>query len=124
MRQDITKEKILNGGDKVNKSAIARQFNCCWRTIDKRLNLEKYFKPKKVRKYSSMFDDYKSIIDKKLDDNNIPATGILSLLKNKYRYKGGYGMCINDKECSVKKKVIDLFMIFFFFSLLSHNTSV
>ena len=104
MRQDITKEKILLGGERVNISALARQYNCCWETIDRRLNPEKYFKPKKVRKYSSMLDDYKSIIDKKLEDNNIPATGILSLLKNKYGYKGGYG--IVRKYVSEKKKKI------------------
>lgn len=104
MRQDITKDKILLGGERVNISALARQYNCCWETIDRRLNPEKYFKPKKVRKYSSMLDDYKSIIDKKLEDNNVPATGILSLLKNKYGYKGGYG--IVRKYVSEKKKKI------------------
>lgn len=104
MRQDITKDKILLGGERLNISALARQYNCCWETIDRRLNPEKYFKPKKVRKYSSMLDDYKSIIDKKLEDNNVPATGILSLLKNKYGYKGGYG--IVRKYVSEKKKKI------------------
>ena len=38
MRKDITIEKLILGGDKVNKSALARQYGCCWRTIDKRLN--------------------------------------------------------------------------------------
>ncbi len=37
MRKDITKEKLLEGGDvKINKSALARQYGCCWETIDRR----------------------------------------------------------------------------------------
>lgn len=102
MRQDINKDKILLGGERVNISVLARQYNCCLETIDKRLNPEKYFKPKKMRKYFYMLNDYKSIIDKKLEDNSVPATGILSLLKNKYGYKGGYG--IIRKYVSEKKK--------------------
>ena len=42
MRKDIEKEKLLKGSDvKINKSAHARQYNCCWETIDRRLNPEK-----------------------------------------------------------------------------------
>ena len=44
MRIDITKDKLLIGGEKVNKSELARQYGCCWETIDRRLNPEKYFK--------------------------------------------------------------------------------
>ena len=44
MRKDITKDKLLLGGEKVNKSELARQYGCCWETIDRRLNPEKYFK--------------------------------------------------------------------------------
>ncbi len=39
MRKDISAERLTNGGEKVNKSALARQYECCWRTVDKRLNL-------------------------------------------------------------------------------------
>ena len=46
MRKDITIEKIMLGGEKVNKSALARQYGCCWRTIDRRLNPDKYKKEK------------------------------------------------------------------------------
>lgn len=38
MRKDITIGKILSGGEKMNKSAFDRQYECCFR----RLNLEKY----------------------------------------------------------------------------------
>ena len=29
MRKDITVEKIMRGGEKMNKSTIARQYECC-----------------------------------------------------------------------------------------------
>ena len=48
MRKDITIEKIMLGGEKINKSELARQYGCCWRTIDKRLNPDKYSKEKKI----------------------------------------------------------------------------
>ena len=41
MRKDITLEKVLLGGEKINKSEMARQYGCCWRTIDRRLNPDK-----------------------------------------------------------------------------------
>ena len=34
MRKDITIEKLLLGGERINKSVLARQYNCCWKTID------------------------------------------------------------------------------------------
>ena len=37
MRKDITIEKLTLGGATMNKSALARQCGCCWRTIDRRL---------------------------------------------------------------------------------------
>ena len=30
MRKDIRVEKLMEGGAKINKSALARQYNCCW----------------------------------------------------------------------------------------------
>ena len=69
MRKDITIEKILIGGEKVNKTALAKQYGCCWRTIDKRLNPNKYYKEKKVRTYTSKLDPYKNIIDEKIENN-------------------------------------------------------
>ena len=102
MRKDITIEKILIGGEKVNKSALARQYGCCWETIDRRLNPDKYKKEKKIRVYTSILDPYKNIIDEKIENNNIPATEIYFLLKNKYDYDGKYG--IVRKYVSAKKE--------------------
>ena len=53
MRKDITTEKLMLGGEKVNKSEQARRYNCCWETIDRRLNPEKYKKERKPRVYTS-----------------------------------------------------------------------
>ena len=33
MRKDITTNILVDGGEKINKSALARQYGCCWRTI-------------------------------------------------------------------------------------------
>lgn len=104
MRKDITFEKLTFGGDKLNKSALARQYGCCWETIDRRLNPDKYKKEKKIRIYTSMLDSYKNIIDEKIENNNIPATGIYFLLKNKYGFSGKYG--IVRKYVSSKKQNI------------------
>lgn len=104
MRKDITIEKILLGGEKMNKSALARQYGCCWETIDKRLNPEKYKQEKKKRIYTSILDPYKEIIDAKIEKQNIPATGIYFLLKTKYEYTGKYG--IVRKYVSSKKEDI------------------
>lgn len=90
MRKDITTERLMLGGETVNKSELARRYNCCWETIDRRLNPEKYKKERKPRVYTSMLDPYKNIIDEKIENNNIPATGVYFLLKNKYGYNGKY----------------------------------
>ena len=90
MRKDITIEKIMLGGEKLNKTALAKQYGCCWRTIDRRLNPEKYKKESSPRIYISKLDSYKELINEKLENNNVPATGIYFLLKNKYNYTGKY----------------------------------
>ena len=104
MRKDITFEKLTLGGEKLNKSALARQYGCCWETIDRRLNPDKYKKERKIRIYKSILEPYKNIIDEKIESNNIPATGIYFLLKTKYDYKGKYG--IVRKYVSSKKENI------------------
>lgn len=105
MRKDITIEKIMLGGEKVNKSELARQYGCCWETIDRRLNPDKYKTEKKTRIYTSMLDPYKEIIEAKLENNNIPATGIYFLLKTKYNFQGKYGI-VRKYVASVKEKII------------------
>lgn len=105
MRKDITIEKLMLGGENVNKSALARQYGCCWETIDRRLNPEKYEKEKKIRIYKSILDNYKGIIDEKIENNNIPATGIYFLLKDKYGFTGKYGI-VRKYVASKKEGII------------------
>lgn len=66
MRKDITIEKLMLGGEKVNKSSLVRQYGCCWKTIDRRLNPEKYQMERKVGIYTSILDPYKNIIDENI----------------------------------------------------------
>lgn len=106
MRKDITTNILVDGGEKINKSALARQYGCCWRTIDRRLNPDKYNHEKKERIYKSKLDNYKSIINKKIENNNIPSTGIYFLLKARYDFKGKYGI-VNKYVSSKKKEIIN-----------------
>lgn len=112
MRKDITINLILEGGEKINKSALARQYGCCWRTIDRRINPEKYKYEKKIRIYNSKLDNFKTIIDKKIENNNVPATGIYFLLKTKYNFEGKYGI-VNKYVSSKKKEIIKNLTIWF-----------
>ena len=105
MRKDIITENIMLGGEKVNKSELARRYGCCWRTIDRRLNPEKYKTKSKKRMYTSKLDSFKNIIDEKLENNNIPSTGIYFLLKNKYGYNGKYAI-VNKYVSSKKKNIV------------------
>ncbi len=57
----------MNGGVKINKSALVRQYGCCWETIDRRLNPEKYKYKRKTRIYTSKLDEYKNLIDEKFE---------------------------------------------------------
>lgn len=102
MRKDISIEILVRKGEcKLNKSALARQFNCCWETIDRKLNPEKYKREKKKRHYSSKLDEFKTIIDKKIEAGNCSALAIYYLLKTKYNFSGKYG--IVRKYISSKK---------------------
>lgn len=107
MRKDVVIEIFFRkDGEKLNISEEARRFGCCWRTIDKRVHPEKYKnKEKKARTYTSILDQYKSIIDQKLEDSNIPATGIYFLLKQKYEFTGSYST-VKRYVSKIKKKII------------------
>lgn len=106
MRKDITISNLIKGGENINKSALARQYGCCWRTIDRRFNPDKYEFKKKKRLYKSKLDDFKTIIDEKIENNNIPSTGIYFLLKSKYNFNGKYGI-VNKYVSSKKKEFIN-----------------
>ena len=57
------------------------------------------------RIYTSKLDSYKNIIDEKIENNNVPSTGIYFLLKTKYGYKGKYGI-VNRYVSSKKENII------------------
>ena len=45
MRKDVENQiNILRGGDIVNKSEVARRLGCSWKTVDRKINPEKYNK--------------------------------------------------------------------------------
>jgi len=67
MRKDIENQIYMIGGDIVNKSEVARRFGCSWKTVDRRINPDKYVKPKKQRIYNSKLDEYKELILSKID---------------------------------------------------------
>lgn len=92
MRLDLTNLIIYyrNGGDIMNKSELARKHNCCWKTIDRKLNPKKYKKEGKKRVYSNMLKDYEEIIKSKVDKYNCTAYGTYLILKKEYAYEGSY----------------------------------
>ena len=108
MRKDITIEKLMLGGEIVNKSALARQYGCCWETIDRRLNPDKYKKEKKVRIYKSILDSYKNIIDKlKLELNSKSRYYPSEMGVNfcGYRIYDGYRLIRNSSKRKIKKRI-------------------
>ena len=50
MRKDITVENMYRKeGEKLNITALSKQYNCCWLTMDKRVHPEKYKHERKER---------------------------------------------------------------------------
>lgn len=92
MRKDVENE-ILKYGSEVNllnKSELARRMNCSRQTISSKIkkNSNKVLKTK--REYSSKLDEFKDIIETKIEKYACSAMSIYLLLKNKYGYSGGY----------------------------------
>jgi transposase len=75
----------------LNKSELARRFNCDSRTIDRYLKINSgELEPKKSsRVYESFIDDYKSIIIEKVDTYGATAMGVYKFIEKK-GYKGKY----------------------------------
>ena len=123
MRKDIAvKNFYRKDGEKVNISATAKQYGCSWLTIDKRVHPEKYVKERKKRIYTTILDEYKMLIDKKLESENIPATGIYDLLKFNYDYKGSYETVKN--YVSKKKRNIETDLTIRFETIVGYQSQV
>lgn len=90
MRKDILNSIIQMKEVKnlVNKSEIARRFNCSINTVNKYLNIQEH--NIKNRKYSSKLDDFKGIIIEKTDDFSANGRAIFNFIRDK-GYTGSYG---------------------------------
>ena len=114
MREDI--EIIINqySGEErclLNKSELARRFNCDPRTVDRYLKIKngELIKKKSTRKYSSILDEYKSIIIEKVDVHGATAMAVYKFILKK-GYKGKYStvsaFVSKHKRNEIKKATI------------------
>ena len=93
MRKDISEAVYMAKikGDKVNFAAIARQYNCDYRTVKRYYQQRDGTIPeRKARVVRKKLDGFESIIQEKFLTFNAPAKAIFYLLKDKYGYTGSY----------------------------------
>ena len=92
MRKDIENELLKYGLEVklLNKSELARRMNCSRQTINSKLNKQKNLNTKEKRIYFSKIDEFKDLIETKVEKYACSAMSIYLLLKNKYGYSGGY----------------------------------
>lgn len=90
MRKDILNSipQLKEVKDLINKSEIARRFNCSINTVNKYLNIQD--SNKSSRKYSSKLDDFKGIIIEKTDYFSANGRAIYNFIKEK-GFIGSYG---------------------------------
>lgn len=95
----------------LNKSELARRFNCDARTIDRylKINSGELEQKKSSRVYKSLIDDYKPIIIEKVDTFGATAMAVYKFI-NKKGYKGKYSTVaafINKhKNIEIKKATV------------------
>jgi len=90
MRKDILNSIVQMKEVKslINKSELARRFNCSINTVNR--YLKEQDNSKSCRKYSSKLDDFKGIIIEKTDDYSANGRAIFNFIKDK-GYTGSYG---------------------------------
>ena len=90
MRKDILNSIIQfkEVKDLINKSEIARRFNCSINTVNKYLNIQE--NNNSTRKYTSKLDDFKGIIIEKTDDFSANGRSIFNFIRDK-GFTGSYG---------------------------------
>ena len=92
--------------DLINKSEIARRFNCSYNTVNKYINsIEK--EPVK-REYTSKLDSFKGIIIDKVDNCSANGRAVFNFIKEK-GYTGSYGCVskyIKEHKSEEQKKAI------------------
>lgn len=93
MRKDILGVILTMSGDiKINKSAIARQYNCDPRTVARYYNArDESPNIRKKREIKHLIDGFENIILKKYFEEHAPAIAIFDVIRGpKYGYKGSY----------------------------------
>ena len=92
MRKDIENEllKYRLEVNLLNKSELARRMNCSRQTINAKINKQKNVNTKEKRVYISKLDEFKDLIETKVEKYACSAKSIYLLLKDKYGYSGGY----------------------------------
>ena len=92
MRLDLLNLNLYyrEGCDVMNKSKLARIHNCCWKTIDRKLNPDKYKKTSKKREYSNIIKNFEEVIKSKVDKYHCTAKATFLILQKEYGYTGSY----------------------------------
>ena len=92
MRKDVENEILKYEREVIllNKSELARRMNCSRQTIDSKLKKINNKEIKEKRKYISKLDEFKDIVETKVDKYACSAKSIYLLLKDRYGYTGGY----------------------------------
>lgn len=114
MREDI--KTIINQYSReerclLNKSEMARRFNCDRRTINRHLKIEtgKLTPKKSKRTYPTVLDDYKSIVINKTDVHGATAMAVFRFIQKK-GFQGSYSTVaafVNQhKSAEIKKATI------------------
>jgi len=95
MRIDLIKhiERIKLMEIKINYSSLAKQYNCDPRTVKNYVTGKTKSKREKVDKKSKL-DDFKSIIEDKIDNYNTTALSVFHFIQKK-GYTGKYGLVKN-----------------------------
>ena len=90
MRKDIFNAMLQMKEVKnlMNKSEIARRFNCSINTVNKYLNIQD--NNKSQRKYSSKLDNFKGIVIEKVYDFSANGRSVYNFIKSK-GFTGSYG---------------------------------
>ncbi len=92
MRKDVENELLKYGKEAnlLNKSELARRMNCSRQTINAKLNKQQSSNTKEKRIYVSKLDEFKDLIETKVEKYACSAMSIYLLLKSKYGYLGSY----------------------------------
>lgn len=105
--KEFTREELCL----LNKSELARRFNCDPRTVERYLKLSsgELERKKSTRVYTSLVDDYKSIIIDKVDNYGSTAMAVYKFILKK-GYKGKYSTVADfvnkHKKIEIKKATV------------------